>query len=375
MAERHMASRRTMLKYMLASGAALNMRFGFGQNPRPAGVSIRRDVDYKRIATEEAYSTREIIDLYRSLLASNPVDEPGFQAMWGAFLNRSQDFYDQLLSLGERRLSDMDSMGTDMHVLSLTAPGVQVFDAETATSLARDTNDQLAEACRNHPTRFAGLTTVAPQDPRRAAREIERGMTELGLNGIIVSSHTKGEYLDEQKYWEILEAAEAHDAAIYIHPRTPAPAMLQPWLARGFHGPLGGFAMEVYLHTLAIITSGALDRFPNLKIVIGHMGEGLPYFMYRLDYMQRQAGNLERRISDYLKDNVYVTTSGMAWEPAIKFAQDVMGTNHVLYAMDYPYQFDAEEVVVTDELAISDEAKRKLYQTNAERVFHLEPVV
>ena len=196
-------------------------------------------------------------------------------------------------------------------------------------------------------------------------------MTELGLNGVIVSSHTKGEYLDEPKYWEILEAAEAHDAAIYIHPRTPAPSMLEPWLARGFHGPLGGFAVEVYLHVLGIITSGAFDRFPNLKIVIGHMGEGLPYFMYRLDYMQRQARGLERRISDYLKDNVYVTTSGMAWEPAIKFAQDVLGTRHVLYAMDYPYEFEPREVQITDELAITDEAKLMLYQTNAERVFHL----
>ncbi len=312
-----------------------------------------------------------MIDLYRAELAKSPADEPGFVAMWGAFMNRDPDFFDQLLSLGERRLADMDLTGIDMHVLSLTAPGVQVFDAATATAVARDTNDQLAEACRNYPSRFAGLTAIAPHDPRNAALEIERGMTELGLHGIIVSSHTKGEYLDEQKYWEILEAAEAHDAAIYIHPRTPAPAMLEPWLERGFHGPLGGFAVEVYLHTLGLITSGAFDRFPNLKIVIGHMGEGLPYFMYRLDHMQRQARGLERRISDYLKDNVYVTTSGMAWEPAIKFAQEVMGTGHVLYAMDYPYQFEPHEVQITDELAISDEAKLKLYQTNAERVFHL----
>jgi 2,3-dihydroxybenzoate decarboxylase len=367
-----MTTRRSLLQYLLASGVALKAGTAAGQSEHPAGVSIRRDADYKRIATEEAYSTSEIIEQYRSTLAQNPPDEPGFVAMWGAFLNRDPDFFDQLTSLGERRLRDMDSMGTDMHVLSLTAPGVQVFDAETASSLARATNDQLAEACRNHPTRFAGLTTIAPQDPRRAAQEIERGMTTLGLKGVIVSSHTKGEYLDEQKYWEILEAAEAHDAAIYIHPRTPAPSMLQPWLARGFHGPLGGFAADVYLHTLGIITSGALDRFPNLKIVLGHLGEGLPGFMYRLDYMQGQARGLERRISDYLKDNVYVTTSGMAWEPAIKFAQGALGSGHVLYAMDYPYQFDAEEVRITDELAISDEDKKKLYQLNAERVFHLD---
>lgn len=366
-----MITRRAILEYVAASTAVLAGCSARAQNRTPAEASIRRDVGYRRIATEEAYSTPEVIALYRSLLERKPADEPGFVAMWGAFLNRKQDFFDQLLSLGERRLSDMDRMGTDMHVLSLTAPGVQVFDPATATSLAQSTNDLLAEACRRRPTRFAGLTTVAPQNPSAAAREIERGMTRLGLKGVIVNSHTKGEYLDDQKYWDIFEAAEASDAAIYIHPRTPAPSMLEPWLARGFHGPLGGFSMEVYLHTLGIITSGALDRFPNLKIVIGHMGEGLPYFMYRLDYKQGQARGLQRRISDYLKDNIYVTTSGMAWEPAIKFAQEVLGTGHVMYAMDYPYEFDAEQVVVTDELAISDEAKRKLYQLNAETVFHL----
>jgi 5-carboxyvanillate decarboxylase len=366
-------TRRSALKYMLASGAMLKAPVLAAQpRRRPPEVSIRRDVNYKRIATEEAYSTPEIIDMYRAAISRDPADEPGFVAMWGAFLNRDPDFFDQLNSLGERRLRDMDSMGIDMHVLALTAPGVQVFNAATATSVARSTNDQLAEACRNHPARFAGLTTVAPHDPANAAKEIERGMTTLGLKGVIVNSHTKGEYLDEQKYWEIFEAAEAHNAPIYIHPRTPAPAMLEPWLERGFHGPLGGFAVEVYLHTLGIISSGAFDRFPNLKIVIGHMGEGLPYFMYRLDYMQNQAGPVERRISDYLKDNVYVTTSGMAWEPAIKFAQQVLGERHVLYAMDYPYQFDAEEVRITDELDISDEAKKRLYQLNAEALFSLE---
>jgi 5-carboxyvanillate decarboxylase len=366
-----MTTRRELLHYLALSGAALTAGRSAAQIEHAPHVGIRRDVDYRRIATEEAFSTREVIDLYRSLLESQPADEPGFAAMWGAFLNRDPDFFDQLLSLGERRLADMDSMAIDMHVLSLTAPGVQVFDAETATSVARSTNDQLAEACRNHPERFAGLTAIAPQDPRAAAQEIERGMTRLGLKGVIVNSHTKGEYLDDQKYWEILEAAEAHDAAIYIHPRTPAPAMLEPWLARGFHGPLGGFAADVYLHTLGIITSGAFDRFPNLKIVLGHMGEGLPYFMYRLDYMQGQARGLERKISDYLKDNVYVTTSGMAWEPAIKFGIETLGSGHVLYAMDYPYQFDAQEVVDTDALAISAEDKKRLYQTNAERLFHL----
>ena len=365
-----MATRRSVLQYMTAAGVLLKAGAAAAQSRSMLPNGIARDVPYQRIATEEAYSTPEVLQLYRQLIDRNLSNDPGFVAMWSGFFRRDQDFFEQLQSLGDRRLSDMDSMGTDVHVLALTAPGVQVFDAPTGTAVAQSTNDQLAEACRNHPGRFAGLTTVAPQDPASAAKEIERGKS-LGLKGVIVNSHTQGEYLDGERFWPIFEAAEALNAPIYIHPSTPAPSMLQPWLERGLHGPLGGFAAEVYLHTLRIIASGAFDRFPDLRIVLGHMGEGLPYFMYRLDYMQGQAPGLERKISDYLKDNFYVTTSGMAWEPAIKFAQEVLGAERVLYAMDYPYQFDAAEVKITDDLAISDHRKMQLYQLNAERVFSL----
>ena len=220
------------------------------------------------------------------------------------------------------------------------------------------------------------------RSPAAAAQELERGMRELDLKGAVVNSHTRGAYLDDTRYWPIFEAAEALDAPIYIHPTPPPAAMIGPYLARGLEGPLAGFAAEVYLHTLAIITSGALDRFPKLKIVLGHLGEGLPYFLYRLDYMQHHAARpglrgrpegtrLQRKISEYLRDNVYVTSSGMAWEPAIRFAQEVLGAEHVLYAMDYPYQFDQAEVDATDALAISDAHKKMLYQTNAEALFGL----
>ncbi len=374
-----MTTRRSILQLAVAAGLLLRDRGAAHAqtNRNRAGIapeaSIRRDAPYRRIATEEAYSTPEIVDRYRRMIEDGTTTDPGFAAMWGGFLRRDADWFEQLFSLGERRLRDMDSMGTAMHVLSLTAPGVQVFDAATGTSLARETNDRLAEACRRHPDRFAGLVTIAPQDPRRAAQEIERGMTSLGLHGVIVNSHTNGEYLDDEKSWEIFEAAESLDAAIYIHPTTPTLQMLEPYLSRGLHGPIGGFAADVYLHSLALIGAGVFDRFPGLKIVVGHLGEGLLGMMYRFDYMQHQIPRrLERRVSDYLKDNFYVTTSGMAWEPAIKFAQEVLGSSRVLYAMDYPYQFDAEEVVVTDGLSIGDEEKMQLFQTNAERVFHLK---
>lgn len=156
--------------------------------------------------------------------------------------------------------------------------------------------------------------------------------------------------------------------------------MVAPFLDRGLDGAVFGFAVETSLHILRIVFSGVFDRFPKLRMMAGHLGEGLPYWFFRIDFMhQRLASNnryasvpkLQKKPSDYLKENVYVTTSGMAWQPPILYAQSVLGVDRVLYAMDYPYQFVPEEVKVTDDLPISDADKKKLYQTNAERVFAL----
>ena len=287
---------------------------------------------------------------------------------------------ERMQDLGALRLADMDATGIARQILSLTAPGVQLFDADTAAGLARSSNDQLAEAVRKHPTRFAGLAAIAPQNPRAAAQELERGVRTLGLKGAIVNSHTRGEYLDDPKFWDIFAAAESLGVPIYLHPTTPSPAMIGPFLERGLDGAIFGFAVETGLHMLRLIVSGVFDRFPKLIIVAGHLGEALPYWLFRIDFMHARmvaagrypsVGKLNRRPSEYLKENFYVTTSGMAWAPPILYAQQVLGVDRVLYAMDYPYQFVPEEVKVTDDLPISDADKKKLYQTNAERVFSL----
>ncbi|MEX2525843.1 MAG: amidohydrolase family protein [Gammaproteobacteria bacterium] len=379
--------RRLFLKYALATsavyqaGTASAAAAGRVSTGSERATATGRGVGYKRIACEEAFITPELTRALWHLVENNPPDDPGFISMWRG-IGSSEHFITKLEDLGEGRIADMDAGGIDKQVLMLTAPGVQVFDATTGTALAASSNDQLAEACRNHPDRFAGLTVIAPQDPAAAARELERGMTKLGLKGAIVNSHTHGGYLDDPKYWDIFAAAESLNAPIYIHPTPPPKSMIEPYLSRGLEGPLAGFSAEVYLHTLAIITAGVLDRFPNLKIVIGHLGEGLPYLMYRLDYMQHHAAQpglrgkkeglrLKKKISEYMRENLYITTSGMAWSPAIRFAQEVLGVERVLYAMDYPYQFDLEEVIATDEISISFSDKKKLYQLNAERVFSL----
>lgn len=369
-------SRRRFLGYSLAS-LALTASGNRASARLPAKLD---NPPYKRIATEEAWISQGVLDAYGKLLADGAPGEPGFRSMGGAIYGSGNDspLVAALADIGAGRIAAMDELGIHMQLLSLTAPGVQVFDTGTATALASDSNDQLIDAVRAHPQRFAGLTAVAPQDPARAAREIDRGINSLGLNGVVVNSHTKGEYLDDEKFWDIFEAAEAMDAAIYIHPRTPSPDMLQPYLSRGLDQAILGFGAEVALHIVALITSGVFDRFKGLKIVIGHAGEGLPYWLYRIDYMQRnyretvrRAKKLERLPSEYLMTNVFITSSGVAWEPAILFAQQVLGVSQVMYAMDYPYQADVNEVAASDHFAMDDAAKKAFFQENAERVFNL----
>ena len=185
---------------------------------------------YQRIATEEAFAPPEILDRYRKLLKSGSYDDPGFRSLCGFYLGnpspRITEVISRMTDLGEIRLRDMDQTGIAKQILSLTAPGVQVFDGADAVALAKSSNDFLVDAIRRHPDRFAGLAAIAPQDPPAAAKELERGVKTLGLKGAIVNSHTRGEYLDDAKFWPIFEAAEALDVPVYIHPNTPSAAMI-----------------------------------------------------------------------------------------------------------------------------------------------------
>jgi 2,3-dihydroxybenzoate decarboxylase len=345
---------------------------------------LRTDLGFKRIATEEAFVTKDIVQAYRDLLARRGSTDIGFNSLMGYYLNnpseRTRAVAERLEDLGPRRIGDMDATGIAMQILSLTSPGVQIFDAATAVSLARSANDELAAAIAKPPTRYAGLAAIAPQDPPAAAKELERAVKTLNLKGAIVNSHTQGEYLDDEKFWDIFEAAEALEVPIYIHPNTPPNSMIKPFMDRGLDGAVFGFAVETGLHALRIVVSGAFDRFPKLRIVLGHLGEGLPYWLQRIDFMHgasvranRYASQpkLARPASEYLKENFYYTTSGMAWTPPIRYVQSVMGMDRLMYAMDYPYQFVPEEVNVTDSLPIAYEDLKAFYQTNAERVFKL----
>ena len=339
---------------------------------------------YLRIATEEAFATQQHVDAYLRMIRDGEADK-GMVSLWGFYAQspseRAVQIMERLLDLGERRIVDMNATGIDKAILALTSPGVQpLTNLNEAKAIATRANDRLAQACETYPDRFIGMGTVAPQDPEWSAREIHRGAKELGFKGIQINSHTQGRYLDEAFFDPIFRALVEVDQPLYIHPQTPPDAMIGPMLEAGLDGAIFGFGVETGMHLLRLITIGIFDKYPSLQIMVGHMGEALPYWLYRLDFMH-QAGvrsqryarmkPLKKTIAEYLRSNVLVTNSGMAWEPAIKFCQEVMGEDRVMYAMDYPYQYVADEVRAMDAMDMTPETKKKFFQTNAERWFKL----
>jgi len=341
---------------------------------------------FRRIATEEAWSIPEVAkELGKtSRYPSNSLDlllvkgvYDGDAGPGGGYA--SMHFLDGLLDVEKTRLPQMDQYGVDMHVLALTAPGVQMFDADTATELAALANDRLAEICRKHPTRFVGLASMAPHSPKRAAREMERAINDLGLNGFMINSHTNSEYLDNPKYWPILEAAEALDRPIYIHPRAASDLFAGPLRDYGMDSAMWGYGMEVGTHAVRMMTSGLFDRFPKLKIVIGHMGEAVHFWLWRITFMNSRAQRIGRApkteltMAEYFQRNFAITTSGVEDDLALDYSIRKIGVDNVMWAIDYPYQPTAPAVEWMNKTPLSDADKAKVYGGNAERIFKIAP--
>ena len=330
----------------------------------------------RRIATEEAFSIPEhlaaMLTLSKSTWDTLDLRLPRRSAVPGAPL------YKGLTDIEHDRLRGMDEDGVDMHLLSLTSPGVQMFDADLACEIATLANDRVAEVVKRHPTRFAALAAFAPQDPKRAVKEMERAVTKLKLNGFILNSHTNGEYLDNPKYWPILECAEALDRAIYIHPRCPSDQMAKPYGDYGMYTAMWGFQAEVSVHCLRMILSGLFERFPKLKIVIGHMGESIPFNLWRCDYIygvHKGWGDIpgNEKPSDVFKRNFWITTSGVEHTPALKYCIDVLGPDRVMWAIDYPYQPSKPATDWMNGADISAKDKELVFHGNVERIFHIAP--
>jgi 5-carboxyvanillate decarboxylase len=348
----------------------------------PVGAKHQEGFTVKKIAVEEHFTTEEYLTYLRSrrdIPKRDKVEIGGekFERDWWSpthyrLVDPSRP--DKLINLGEGRLKDMDESSIDMQVLSLSAPSVGQFDASDGTSVAKSTNDELSEVIKRYRTRFAGFAAIAPQDPDAAANELERAVKELGLKGAMITGNTRGEFLDEQKYWVIFERAEKLEVPIYIHPWAPPPDMIKPYLTYPELAlPMWGFAAESGLHAMRLICSGVFDKYPGLKIILGHLGEAIPFWLWRLDsrWSWSEGKKLHKNPSQYFKDNFYVTTSGMYWQPALQFVCSALGADRIMFATDYPYESSSEAVQFIESMPMSDVDKKKICHLNAEKLLRL----
>ncbi len=320
----------------------------------------------RTITLEEHFATREFFDGPGREMKETP-------AHFGPV-----DIPKKLLDIGDGRIAEMDAAGIDVQVLSLTYPGVQQLDANEAVAFARKTNDYLAGAIRRHPDRFAGFVVLATEAPGVAANELERMVKDHGFVAGYVNGHTRGRYLDDEFFRPILERAEALKVPIYIHPTMPPQPVVDayysgfgevtPMLARAGWG----WHIETAVHVLRLIAGGVFDRFPGLQVIIGHMGEALPFMLPRIDKtLTREVTKLDRSAGDYLRENVYYTFSGFNFTQTFLDLYLEVGADRIMFSADYPYGSMAQARAFLDQLPVSPADKEKIAHGNAERLLRM----
>jgi len=293
--------------------------------------------------------------------------------------NIRTDLYDRavpiLSDFGEGRLGVMDQHGVDYVVLSLSGPGVQIEpDTARATKLAQQCNDTLALEIRKRPERYGGFAHLALQDPNAAADELERCMKDLGFKGTLINGETNGVYLDDRRYDVFWERASALHAPIYLHPGNPPDCSHMYEGHPEMWGPTWSWAVETCSHAMRLIFSGLFDRYPDARVILGHMGETLPIQLWRLDSrlpISHQTVTLKKKPSDYVRGNIRVTTSGVCADAALRCALDAMGVENVMFSIDYPFE---DTKVATDWIsaaAITEVERARVCYQNATEILRL----
>jgi uncharacterized protein len=282
----------------------------------------------------------------------------------------------ELVDVDDGRFAAMDAAGVDVQALSLTAPGVEQLEVEEAKSFARSTNAALAEAIRRHPTRFFGLAALPTADPPAAVAELDRVVGEHGFKGVVINGHHRGRYLDDRFFWPVLARAERLKLPIYLHPTQPPQPVIDAWfgglepmVGEMMAGPGWGWHIETALHVLRMIVGGVFDAHPELQIVVGHMGETLPFMLQRVDVMAPAITKLKRPISAYLRENVHYTFSGFNFLPTFLELLLQVGVDRIMFSTDHPYQSMAEGRAFLDRLPVSDGDRRRIAHGNAQRLF------
>lgn len=286
----------------------------------------------------------------------------------------------RLLDLGEGRLREMDAVGLDMMVLSVTTPGTQALSPEDAVPLARQANDRIAAAIKAHPDRFSGFATVPTPDPAAAAAELRRAVGELGLRGAMIHGRTGDRYLDHESFRPVLAAAAELGVPIYLHPQVP-PRAVRAVYYDGFDGPLSldfatggwGWHVDAGVAALRLIVAGVFDELPTLQCILGHWGETVTFFLERADAAITPMLHRPKSVGDYYRQHFSVTPSGIYSTRYLRHAVEVMGVDRVLYSTDYPFVYhpDGTARQFLEEAPLSFEDRAKVAHGNAERLLKL----
>jgi uncharacterized protein len=285
----------------------------------------------------------------------------------------------RLADLDNLRLQDMDTSGIDLQVLSDIGSSLAPRSADEGVQLARESNDQVAEAIAAHPDRFAGFATLPMTEPGAAVDELERAVRSLGLKGAMIFGTTNGRFLDDPAFLPVLKRAAALSVPIYLHPTIP-PAPVREAYYSGLDPAVGivlstsgwGWHSEVGIHALRLILAGVFDRLPTLQIIIGHMGEMIPFMLARIDdTLTPMAKQLQQPASEYFLHHFHITTSGFFTDPPLLLAMQVMGADRIMFSVDYPFSTNEQGRAFLDHASLSPADREKISHLNAERLLSL----
>ncbi len=284
---------------------------------------------------------------------------------------------DRLFDLGEERLKEMDAAGIDFQVLSHGAPATQRMDPETAINMARLANDELQEAILMHPERYAGFAALPTPEPKEAANELERTVTKFGFKGAMVHGLTNGVFFDDKRFWPIFERAEDLDVPLYIHPALPHQAVIDvyfkdyaaefPWLLRAGWG----YTVETATQGIRLILSGVFEKFPKLKIILGHLGESLPFSLVRIDEALSRSKNNLASFKDTFCEHFYITTSGNFSTSALLCSVMEIGVDRIIFSVDWPFVENHSGINWMETIPFCKEDKEKILNGNVKKLLKI----
>src|SRR5688572_11218787 len=303
--------------------------------------------------------------------------DPELAATFDGPEGRAPEIRRRLDDLGDLRLKEMDEAGIDIQVISHGAPSTQRLDPEAAVRLARHANDRLAQVIAAYPDRFAGFAALPTPDPKAAADELERTVTQLGFKGAMVHGLTNGVFFDDKRFWPIFERAQALDVPLYVHPAVPHGAVVEAYYQDyltdfpTLQTAAWGFTVETATHGIRLVLSGVFDAYPDVKIILGHMGEGLPFLLWRIDHALSRPGNRPVSFREQFSRHFYITTSGNFSTPALLCSMLELGADRIMFSVDWPFVANPPGTQWLQALQISEEDRAKIAGGNARRLLKL----